>query len=191
MSTALSLPDDEYDDNDPASRSTGSAADAPSELPIAGLETCDGQPTSEETQPSNGPVQALPDPFDPDRERRYGEILKLIEVTPQTQPSADVFIAILEGVSFRTQDFLLGRFAHHVDWQKQLGLAASDLHDYGTPLAEAVWFLVSGAGALYEPVRREAAVKTIADAFCKPTMSVREWMRIREADPASDADQDS
>jgi hypothetical protein len=100
MSTALSLPNDDGNSNDPASRSAGLADDAPNELPIEGLENYDGHPTSVETPSSNGPVQAPPDPFDPANLRlsqdflSTGGVKKHTTSVPTRKPSKEEWFQV-------------------------------------------------------------------------------------------------
>jgi hypothetical protein len=113
MSTALSLPDDEHDSNDPESRSDGFADDAPSELPIEDPENYDSQPTAVETPPSNGPVQAPPDPFDPARLRMDQDfdeksgVKKLVTTIPVRKPSKEIFVRTHPNPAYRLQTGVL------------------------------------------------------------------------------------
>jgi hypothetical protein len=102
MSTALSLPndDDDSNSNDPASRSAGFADDAPNELPTEGPKNYDGQSTSVETPPSNGPVQAPPDPFDPANLRlsqnflTTGGVKKHVTSVPVRKPTKEEWFQV-------------------------------------------------------------------------------------------------
>jgi hypothetical protein len=182
------LPNDEHDSNsnDPVSRSDGFADYAPSEMPSEGPENYDGPPTSEEPQPSSEPVKRKkPRRDDPDRARRYLEIVQLLERTPRPPRPTSLDIACLDGICGRTQDFLMGDFARDATWQKRLWLAATDLNGSGYTIDEAIWGLVEGAGAVDAPEKREAALKTIANAYMKPRLSAREYMKNREADQGS------
>jgi hypothetical protein len=109
----------------------------------------------------------------------------LLERTPRPSSPTSLDIASLNGICGKTQDFLMGDFAHHAQWQKRLWLAASDLNGSGYTVAEAVWWLLEGAGAVNETEKREAALRTIANAYMKPRLSAREYMRSREADQDS------
>jgi hypothetical protein len=122
---------------------------------------------------------------DPDRARRYLEIVQLLERTPRPTRPTSLFIACLDGICARTQDFLMGDFAQHAQWQRRLWLAAGDLNGCGYTVDQAIWWLVEGAGAADEPEKLEAALKTIANAYMKPRLSAREYMRSRETDQDS------
>jgi hypothetical protein len=110
-----SLPHDDLNSNsnDPERRSTGFANDAPSELPIEGSENYDGQPTSVETPPSNGPVEAPPDPFDPVRLRMDQDfdeksgVKKLITTIPVRKPTAQNFVRTHPDPAYRLQTGVL------------------------------------------------------------------------------------
>jgi hypothetical protein len=92
---------------------------------------------------------------------------------------------VLDGICRKTEDFLMGDFAHDATWQKRLWLAASDLSGCGYAIEQSIWWLLEGAGAADEPEKREAALKTIANAYMKIRLSAREYMRSREADQDS------
>ena len=124
---------------------------------------------------------ARPRRDDFEREQRYGEILKVLERTPRTPRPTSLDFACLDGICGRTVDFLMGDFAKHAQWQRRLWLAAGDLHGSGHPLEETVSMLLEGAGAADDPEKREAALRTIANAYMKPRLSAREYMRSREA----------
>ena len=79
----------------------------------------------------------------------------------------------------------MGDFAQHAQWQRRLWLAASDLNGSGYTLEEVIWWLLEAADAVDEPEKREAALRTIANAYMKPRLSAREYMRRREADQDS------
>ena len=119
---------------------------------------------------------------DPDRERRHQAIVALLERTPRLPRPTSLDFACLDGICGRTVDFLLVDFAQHAQWQRRLWLAAGDLHGSGHPLEETVSMLLEGAGAADDPEKREAALRTIANAYMKPRLSAREYMRRREAD---------
>ena len=118
---------------------------------------------------------------DPERERRYGEIEALRERTPRPPRPTSLDFACLDGICGSTVDFLMGDFAQHPQWQQRLWFAACDLHGSGYKVAETVWWLLEGAGAADDPEKREAALRTIANAYMKPRLSAREYMRSREA----------
>jgi hypothetical protein len=125
---------------------------------------------------------ARPRRDDPDRERRYLGIVQLVDRTPRPPRPTSLDFACMDGICGRTVDFLMGDFAQHAQWQRRLWLAAGDLHGSGHPLEETVWMLLEGAGAADDPEKREAALRTIANAYMKPRLSAREYMRRREAD---------
>jgi hypothetical protein len=118
---------------------------------------------------------------DPERERRYAEILALFERTPRPPRATSLDIACMGGICARTVDFLLGDFAEHAQWQRRLWLAAGDMNGSGYTVAETLWMLLEGSGAADVPEKREAALRTIANAYMKPRLSAREHMRRREA----------
>jgi hypothetical protein len=122
---------------------------------------------------------------DPERERRYAEIVALLERTPRPPRPTSLDFACLDGICGRTLDFLIGDFAQHPQWQRRLWLCASDLNGSGYTAEETIWWLLEGAGAADEPEKREAALRTIANAYMKPRLSAREYMRSREADQDS------
>jgi hypothetical protein len=122
---------------------------------------------------------------DPERERRYAEIVALLERTPRPPRPTSFDFACLNGICGRTLDFLIGDFAEHPQWQRRLWLAASDLNGSGYTAEETIWWLLEGAGAADEPEKREAALRTIANAYMTPRLSAREYMRSREADQHS------
>jgi hypothetical protein len=117
---------------------------------------------------------------DSERAARYAEIVALLERTPQPPRPTSLDFACLDGVCGKTLDFLLGDFAQHAQWQRRLWLAASDLNGSGYTLEEALWWLLEAAAAVDEPEKREAALRTIANAYMKPRLSAREYMRSRE-----------
>jgi hypothetical protein len=125
---------------------------------------------------------ARPRRDDPERDRRYAEILALLKRTPRPPRPTSFDFACLDGICGRTQDFLMGDFARHPQWQQRLWLCATDLNGSGYTVAETIWWLLEGAGAVDEPEKREAALRTIANAYMKPRLSARDYMRSREAD---------
>jgi hypothetical protein len=122
---------------------------------------------------------------DPERERRFREIVALLERTPRPPRSTSLDFACLAAVCGKTVDFLMGDFAQHAQWQRHLWLSASDLNGSGFALSEVIWWLIEAADAVDAPEKREAALKTIANAYMKPRLSAREYMRSREADQGS------
>jgi hypothetical protein len=86
----------------------------------------------------------------------------------------------MNGICARTADFLAGDYANDATWQKRLWLAATDLSGSGYTVEEAIWWLLEGAGAADEPEKREAALRTIANAYMKTRLSAREYMRSGE-----------
>jgi hypothetical protein len=119
---------------------------------------------------------------DPERERRYEEIVALHKRTPRPPRPTRFDFACLDRICARTADFLAGDYAHDPTWQKLLWLAASDLNGSGYTLEEVLWWLLEAAAAVDAPEKREAALRTIANAYMKPRLSAREYMRSREAD---------
>jgi hypothetical protein len=79
---------------------------------------------------------------------------------------------------------LLGDYAQHPQWQQRLWLSACDLSGSGYGLDEVLWWLLEAAAAVDAPEKREAALRTIANAYMMPRLSAREYMRRREADLA-------
>jgi hypothetical protein len=124
---------------------------------------------------------ARPRRDDPERARRYRAIVELLETTPRPPRPTSFYFACLEGICNKTADFLAGDFAQHPQWQRRLWLAASDLCGCDYALEQAVWWLIEGVAAADDPERREAALRTIANAYMKPRLSAREYMRHREA----------
>jgi hypothetical protein len=125
---------------------------------------------------------ARPRRDDPERARRYLEILKVLGETPRPPRPTSLDIACLNGVCGRTVDFLMGDYAHDPTWQKVLWLTACDLSGSGYAIGEVLWWLLEAAAALDAPEKREAALRTIANAYMKPRLSAREYMRRRDAD---------
>jgi hypothetical protein len=119
---------------------------------------------------------------DPERVRRYAEIVALLETTPRPPRPTSLDFACLDGICGRTVDFLMGDFAQHAQWQRRLWLAASDLNGCGYKVQDSIWWLLEAAAAVDAPEKREAALRTIANAYMKPRLSAREYMRRREAD---------
>jgi hypothetical protein len=117
---------------------------------------------------------------DPERDRRYLAIVALLERTPRPPRQTSLDIACLHGICARTQDYLAGDFARHPQWQQRLWLAAGDLHGSGYTLEEALWWLLESSDAVNAPEKREAVLRTIANAYMKPRLSAREYMRRRE-----------
>jgi hypothetical protein len=122
---------------------------------------------------------ARPRRDDPDRKKRFAEILKLVETTPRPPRPTSLDFACLDGICNKTWDFLVGDFAQHATWQRRLWLAASDLNGSGYTVEETIWWLLEGAGAADEPEKREAALRTIANAYMTPRLSALEYMRSR------------
>jgi hypothetical protein len=117
---------------------------------------------------------------DPEREKRYAGISALLERTQRLPRPTRFDFACLPRICARTADFLAGDYANDATWQKRLWLAATDVNGSGYTVQEAIWWLLEGAGAADEPEKREAALRTIANAYMKPRVSTREYMRNRE-----------
>ena len=125
---------------------------------------------------------ARPRRDDPERERRYLGIVQLVDRTPRPPRPTSLDFACLDGICGRTVDLLMGDSAPHSTWQQRLWLAASDLNGSGYALPAVLWLLLEAAAAADAPERREAALRTITNAYMKPRLSAREYMRRREAD---------
>lgn len=89
-------------------------------------------------------------------------------------------VANLEGLTRRTRDFLTGMPLPDKHPLQSLYLAATDLHGNGHAVEDVLPMLLSGAGAFDDPDRMDAALNSIARAYCKPRVSHREFMRDRE-----------
>jgi hypothetical protein len=125
---------------------------------------------------------ARPRRDDPERERRYLDIVAELEKTPRPRRLTSLEIACLNGICHRTEDFLMGDFAQHAQWKQRLWFAAGDLGACGYEIRDSVWWLLEGAGAADDPEKKEAALRTIANAYMTPRLSAREYMRRREGD---------
>ena len=68
----------------------------------------------------------------------------------------------------------MGDYANDVAWQKRLWLSGRDLKGSGYGIEEAIWWLFEAAAAVDAPEKREAALRTIANAYMKPRLSARE-----------------
>jgi hypothetical protein len=118
---------------------------------------------------------------DPEREHRFEEIVALLERSPRPPRPTRFDLACLDGICGRTVDLLMGDSAPHSTWQQRLWLAASDLNGSGYALPAVLWLLLEAAAAADAPERREAALRTITNAYMKPRLSAREYMRSHEA----------